>query len=104
MTKWPLLFYVYSNWYKPEVLQVAESDEMKGSQHDLNRKESHETMAENTSQTHTPQVAETDQLEEIQPEMAENTSQTHTPQVAETDQLEEIQPEMAEKNSQAEQI
>ena len=65
MTQRPLLFYVYSNWYKPEVLPVAELDEMTGSQEGLNQKESYEIVAEVTSLTETPQVAETNEVKEL---------------------------------------
>ena len=75
MTKRSLFFYIYSIWYKPRLTQVAESNEMKGSQEDLSQKEWHETVAEKTSQTQTPLVAETDEVKELQPEMAEQTSQ-----------------------------
>jgi len=92
MTKRPLLFYVYSIWKKHRHTEVDSSNEMTGSHEDLSQKESHETMAENTSKTATPQVAETD-LKESQPEMAEQTKESQ-PEMAE--QTKESQPEMTE--------
>ena len=83
------MFYVYSLWYKPEVLQVAESDARTSSQQDIHQKEPCETVAEKTSLTETPQVAETDEVKELQ-------SETETPQIADTGEVNELQPDIAE--------
>ena len=87
---------MYSLWYKPEVLQVAESDARTSSQQDIHQKEPYETVAEKTSLTETPQVAETDEVKELQSEMAQQSSETVTPQIADTGEVNELQPDIAE--------